>query len=130
MIKNKFLIRARSPIKKNYSAICITLYFIIVKEQKSRQARPARIKMLKSIVQNLVEPRRIELLTPCLQSRCSPKLSYGPVMLLNLGLKLLVGPRGVEPLTSSLSGTRSNQLSYGPKISGRFMNRPYFTKNI
>ncbi len=26
----------------------------------------------------LVEPKRIELLTPCLQSRCSTKLSYGP----------------------------------------------------
>jgi hypothetical protein len=25
-----------------------------------------------------VELKRIELLTPCLQSRCSPKLSYSP----------------------------------------------------
>ena len=26
-----------------------------------------------------VELKRIELLTPCLQSRCSPKLSYSPI---------------------------------------------------
>ena len=54
-----------------------------------------------------VEPKRIELLTSCLQSRRSTKLSYGPYKM---------GPRGIEPLTSSLSGTRSNQLSYGPVI--------------
>ena len=29
----------------------------------------------------MVELRRIELLTPCLQSRRSPKLSYSPVIL-------------------------------------------------
>ena len=39
--------------------------------------------MITSCCQNdlntfLVEPRRIELLTSCLQSRRSPKLSYGP----------------------------------------------------
>ncbi len=28
----------------------------------------------------MVELRRIELLTPCLQSRCSPKLSYSPLI--------------------------------------------------
>ena len=56
----------------------------------------------------MVEPKRIELLTSCLQSRRSTKLSYGPLE--------KMGPRGIEPLTSSLSGTRSNQLSYGPDI--------------
>ena len=55
----------------------------------------------------MVEPKRIELLTSCLQSRRSTKLSYGPS-------NFKMGPRGIEPLTSSLSGTRSNQLSYGP----------------
>ena len=46
----------------------------------------------------------IEPLTPCVQGRCSPWLSYIP----------LVGLSGFEPLTSRLSGVRSNQLSYRP----------------
>ena len=53
--------------------------------------------------------RRIELLTPCLQSRCSTKLSYRPPI-------EMVGPSEFESLTPALSARCSNQLSYGPVI--------------
>ena len=53
----------------------------------------------------MVEPRRIELLTSCVQSRRSPSWAMAP----------MVGLRRFELLTSPLSGVRSNHLSYRPK---------------
>ena len=53
----------------------------------------------------LVENKRIELLTPCVQGRCSPSWANSPC---------LVGLGGLEPPTSRLSGARSNHLSYKP----------------
>ena len=55
----------------------------------------------------LVEIKRFELLTPCLQSRCSSQLSYTPVL-------NMVGLGRLELPTSRLSGVRSNHLSYKP----------------
>ena len=84
---------------------------------------------------NLVEMRRIELLTPCLQGRCSPSWATPPcrVNLMQFGFsfctprthgtqvwkkirnaQILVGLSGLEPPTSRLSGVRSNRLSYRP----------------
>ena len=57
----------------------------------------------------LVEVKRVELLTPCLQSRCSSQLSYTPIPLYSM-----VGLGGLGPPTSRLSGVRSNHLSYKP----------------
>ena len=57
----------------------------------------------------LVEVKRVELLTPCLQSRCSSQLSYTPIP-----LNSMVGLGGLGPPTSRLSGVRSNHLSYKP----------------
>ena len=54
---------------------------------------------------NWVEMERFELLTPCLQGRCSPNWATPPYS---------VGLNGLEPSTSRLSGVRSNQLSYKP----------------
>ena len=56
----------------------------------------------------LVEMRRIELLTPCVQGRCSPSWANTPY------LQQMVGLNGLEPTTSPLSGVRSNHLSYRP----------------
>ena len=55
---------------------------------------------------SLVEVKRVELLTPCLQSRCSSQLSYTPILMVGLGR--------LELPTSRLSGVRSNHLSYKP----------------
>ena len=91
---------------------------------------------------NLVEMRRIELLTPCLQGRCSPSWATPPLGCLSSWLVSvnfsymvrlsdrrvrryirerkrarygkLVGLSGLEPPTSRLSGVRSNRLSYRP----------------
>ncbi len=89
-----------------------------------------------------MELRRIELLTPCLQSRCSPSwataplknyknkiienrkmttIAYSQISILDCSIKFLLsknlmGPSGFEPLTPVLSGLCSNQLSYGPEI--------------
>ena len=89
------------------------------------------------IKKNMVETRRFELLTPCLQGRCSPNwatppcepILYSELILIrnffHLKIRLilsallhwrkaLVGLSGLEPPTSRLSGVRSNQLSYRP----------------
>ena len=58
----------------------------------------------------MVERRRIELLTPCVQSRCSPSWANTPSVYINS----MVGLNGLEPTTSPLSGVRSNHLSYRP----------------
>ena len=57
-------------------------------------------------IKALVEVRRIELLTPCLQSRCSPSWAIPPLRVVGLGR--------LELPTSRLSGVRSNHLSYKP----------------
>src|SRR5690606_25562993 len=61
----------------------------------------------------VVEPRRIELLTSCVQSRRSPSCSMAPM---SRGLRplTLVGLGRFELPTSPLSGVRYNQLSYRP----------------
>ena len=67
----------------------------------------------------MVEMRRIELLTPCLQGRCSPSWATPPRP--DASLKHhLVGLSGLEPPTSRLSGVRSNRLSYRPMLEGFF----------
>ena len=60
----------------------------------------------------LVEPRRIELLTSCVQNRRSPSWAKTPTI-------LMVGLNGLEPSTSRLSGVRSNHLSYRPSYKTR-----------
>ena len=87
---------------------------------------------LQSIVVELIG---IEPTTPCLQSRCSPKLSYSPVSGIRYPVAAksshtrsavadtrypiadplqLVGLDGLEPSTPALSRRCSNQLSYRP----------------
>ena len=84
----------------------------------------------------LVEMVRFELMTPCLQGRCSPNWATPPKFCrLELFLRHFfgflffslfsyrfasslygMGLNGLEPSTSRLSGVRSNQLSYKPKV--------------
>jgi hypothetical protein len=63
-----------------------------------------------------MEVRGLEPLTSGLQSPRSAKLSYTPILKLNISnLRFhMVGLSRFELLTSRLSGVRSNQLSYRP----------------
>ena len=83
---------------------------------------------------------RFELLTPCLQGRCSPNWATPPWMrafplsrrslihfcsvFISISQSLpalpfwVMGLSGLEPPTSRLSGVRSNRLSYKPIESG------------
>ena len=63
-----------------------------------------------------MEMERFELLTPCLQGRCSPNWATPPLGTNNINT--LMGLSGLEPPTSRLSGVRSNRLSYKPIQSG------------
>jgi hypothetical protein len=72
---------------RNYSVLLYYPIFLIVKEHDDETGVSSKIVLsiasdfLSSNIHawwRLVEPRRIELLTSCLQSRRSPKLSYGP----------------------------------------------------
>ena len=100
--------------------------------------------------QMLVEMRRIELLTPCLQGRCSPSWATPPNFTLvnfdevriffdvaayslyarprkNSKFAKLVGLSGLEPPTSRLSGVRSNRLSYRPMQGFYWVQFPFPT---
>ena len=82
-------------------------------------ARPKKNSLDAWIRLKLVEMRRIELLTPCLQGRCSPSWATPPDRILYVAnfcfaKVALVGLSGLEPPTSRLSGVRSNRLSYRP----------------
>ena len=64
-----------------------------------------------------MEMERFELLTPCLQGRCSPNWATPPraAMIASIFNWLPpMGLSGLEPPTSRLSGVRSNQLRYKP----------------
>ena len=62
-----------------------------------------------------MEMVRFELMTPCLQGRCSPNGATPPSKSKTFSS---MGLNGLEPSTSRLSGVRSNQLSYKPIQSG------------
>ena len=67
-----------------------------------------------------METERFELLTPCLQGRCSPNRATPPLSkiftfsLILCFIAKQMGLSGLEPPTSRLSGVRSNRLSYKP----------------
>ena len=79
----------------------------------------------------LVEMRRIELLTPCLQSRCSPSWAKPPSRANPYVSPLpLVGWKGLEPSTSRLSAVCSNQLSSQPESSSSLKIEQYFLNTL
>ena len=89
-----------------------------------------------NVQRRYVEMERFELLTPCLQGRCSPNWATPPWMrafplsrrslihfcsvFISISQSLpalpfwVMGLSGLEPPTSRLSGVRSNRLSYKP----------------
>jgi hypothetical protein len=64
-----------------------------------------------------VEPRGFEPRTSALQTRRSPRLSYGPLSSFagSPDVSAGVGAPGLEPGASALSGPRSDRLSYAPR---------------
>ena len=98
------------------------------------------ILFCKLLLSEPMEMERFELLTPCLQGRCSPNWATPPWMrafplsrrslihlcsvFISISQSLLalpfwvMGLSGLEPPTSRLSGVRSNRLSYKPIESG------------
>ena len=68
--------------------------------------RPSQLTVFGRSTHVFVEITRFELVTPCLQGRCSPNWAIPPWYIMGLN--------GLEPSTSRLSGVRSNQLSYRP----------------
>ena len=78
----------------------------------------------------MVENRRLELLTPCVQSRCSTNWANPPYFsarifwayqhstcwffFVNPLSKIMAGTTRLELATSCVTGMRSNQLSYAP----------------
>ena len=68
-----------------------------------------------------METERFELLTPCLQGRCSPNWATPPLTKYYSLFAKQMGLSGLEPPTSRLSGVRSNQLSYKPISSGSLL---------
>ena len=71
---------------------------------------------------NRMETTRFELVTPCLQGRCSPNWAIPPY---GITAFRLMGLNGLEPSTSRLSGVRSNQLSYKPILIWRPPTLPH-----
>ena len=67
-----------------------------------------------------MEMERFELLTPCLQGRCSPNWATPPDCGTKNNLFNLMGLSGLEPPTSRLSGVRSNRLSYKPRFMSKW----------
>gem|GEM_PF-1875372 len=55
----------------------------------------------------MVEPKRVELLTPCVQGRCSKPTELRPQI-----MKKMAELTRLELATFRVTGGRSNQLSY------------------
>jgi hypothetical protein len=109
---------AHININNGFLSIFNALIYTIVKELDADVPSTSQIYiksyyLLRQRNLLMVELRRIELLTPCLQSRCSPSWATAPKVL-PLYSGSMVGPSGFEPLTPALSARCSNQLSYRP----------------
>ena len=79
--------------------------------------RPSQLTAFGRSTHVFVEITRFELVTPCLQGRCSPNWAIPPY---GITAFRLMGLNGLEPSTSRLSGVRSNQLSYKPIFFGAY----------
>ena len=80
--------------------------------------RPSQLTVFGRSTHVFVEITRFELVTPCLQGRCSPNWAIPPGII-QIAFRLM-GLNGLEPSTSRLSGVRSNQLSYKPIFFGAY----------
>ena len=119
-----------------FKQVCVQFAFSSTSSRTSVRKTEKKCEMCVKLFE-LVEMRRIELLTPCLQGRCSPSWATPPNFTLvnfdevriffdvvayslyarprkNSKFAKLVGLSGLEPPTSRLSGVRSNRLSYKP----------------
>ena len=108
------------------------------------------ILFCKLLLSEPMEMERFELLTPCLQGRCSPSWATPPNFTMvnfdevriffdvaayslyarprkNSKFAKLVGLSGLEPPTSRLSGVRSNRLSYRPMQGFYWVQFPFPT---
>ena len=84
---------------------------------KEQVLRPSQLTAFGRSTHVFVEITRFELVTPCLQGRCSPNWAIPPY---GITAFRLMGLNGLEPSTSRLSGVRSNQLSYKPIFLGAY----------
>ena len=119
-----------------FKQVCVQFAFSSTSSRTSVRKTEKKCEMCVKLFE-LVEMRRIELLTPCLQGRCSPSWATPPwcffqsfsiVFSFSFAWKNVVGLTRLELVTSRLSGVRSNQLSYRPIFEsyGSLKTEQYF----
>ena len=132
-----------------FKQVCVQFAFSSTSSRTSVRKTEKKCELCVKLFE-LVEMRRIELLTPCLQGRCSPSWATPPNFTLvnfdevriffdvaayslyarprkNSKFAKLVGLSGLEPPTSRLSGVRSNRLSYRPMQGFYWVQFPFPT---
>ena len=118
-----------------FKQVCVQFAFSSTSSRTSVRKTEKKCEMCVKLFE-LVEMRRIELLTPCLQGRCSPSWATPPwcffqsfsiVFSFSFAWKNVVGLTRLELVTSRLSGVRSNRLSYRPMQGFYWVQFPFPT---
>ena len=130
----QFLCRWQFAVWTHRPSVCESRasHYVLMQAPELTSKLDVQCLPLKRTAHCLVEMVRFELMTPCLQGRCSPNWATPPKFSIHdfsscilFGVFLFssdnsqsstlwMGLNGLEPSTSRLSGVRSNQLSYKP----------------
>ena len=121
----------QSNQSKNHSSSSLYSVFKVRTRHQKPYQRPEKIFSVVCFLSSGMEIMRFELMTPCLQGRCSPNWAKPPfryqrtddrgqikafLSSVFCALSSVLGLSGLEPPTSRLSGVRSNRLSYKPPL--------------